>query len=389
MIRVLISFLCFIAIAHADNANPDPVAVILPKLESLIQKSMRQKKIPGIAVAVVSNGKVIYKKGFGVRNLGHPAPVDQETLFQIGSTSKAITSTLIAVLKREQALNLDHPIEFLPGVTLRHVLSHTTGISSAGFNALIERGDTPQEVLEKLKEITIEDPPGTKFSYHNVVYNLSTGVIEEQMGASFESILQTKLLQPLKMTKTNSTWAAFISQENRASPHVLKGIKGKEKGKGKGKKKTKIINKSMHQAPYRKEYTNFPAAGGFSSSIQDMSLFLAAIMGSRPDVLSPQDLEDFIRPIIHTPDQWKRTHKHRDRISKTQYGLGWRHMIFADRPVVFHGGWIRGFSTILAFLPEENVGIVIMQNAESSLAFNISMQFFDWVLGLPKKEWVK
>lgn len=384
-VRLFIFIFSLITVAHAENTTPDPVASILPKLESLIHKSMQQKKIPGMAVAVVSKGKIIYMKGFGVRTFGHSEPIDHNTLFQIGSTSKAISATLIAVLIRDHALSLDHPIENLPERTLRHVLSHTTGIPSAGFNALIERGGSPSEAIEKIKEISVEDAPGTKFAYHNVVYNLLTDVVERQMGASFESILQTKLLQPLHMTKTSSTWDAFIAEENRASPHVLKIIKTKRKGK----KRDKIIKKSLHQAPYRKEYTNFPAAGGFSSNIHDMAQFLRALTGGRPDVLSPQDLKDFIHPVIHTPDQWQRSQKHRDRISKTQYGLGWRHMTFADHPVVFHGGWIRGFCTMLAFLPEQDVGIVVLQNAESSLPFNISMQFFDWVLGLAKKEWIK
>jgi beta-lactamase class C len=99
-------------------------------------------------------------------------------------------------------------------------------------------------------------------------------------------------------------------------------------------------------------------------------------------------LEEFIHPVIHTPDQWHRTKKHRDRITETHYGLGWRHMTFAGHPVVFHGGMLRGFSTILAFLPDQEVGIIILQNANSSLASRLSMQFFDWVLGLPSKKWM-
>ncbi|WP_410960322.1 hypothetical protein, partial [Salmonella sp. SAL4431] len=83
----------------------------------------------------------------------------------------------------------------------------------------------------------------------------------------------------------------------------------------------------------RKEYADFPAAGGLSSNIHDMALFLAAIMGARPDVIPSEALDEFIRPVIHTPDQWQRTQTHRDRITETQYGLGWRHMVFAGQPL--------------------------------------------------------
>jgi beta-lactamase class C len=388
-VRGLVFLLYCITLSPAHSAIADPIDSILPKFESLIQKSLNAKKIPGLAVAIVHKGKIIYIKGFGIRTVGKSEIVDQQTLFQLGSVSKAISSTLIAILAKEQVLNLEHPIDCLPGRTLRHVLSHTTGITSGGFNRLIEQGMSPAQTIEKIKLMNVEDPPGTKFIYHNVVYNLLTNVIEQVVGASFEATLQSKLFHPLNMTRTSSTWEAFIAQENRASPHVFTSLSAKKSKKGK-KKEKKILTKSIAQkVPYRKEYTNFPAAGGFSSSIHDMAQFLCAVMGSRPDIISQDDLKDFIQPTIHTPDQWQRSQKHRDRISKTEYGLGWRHLIFADYPLVFHGGWIRGFCSTLAFLPEQQLGIVILQNAESSLAYNLSMQFFDWALGLPQKEWIK
>jgi beta-lactamase class C len=377
--RIMVLFLIFICSAHAET---DHIRSILPKLETLVEKAMHQKKIPGMAVAVVYNGKIIYIKTFGVRTVGKTEPINKKTLFQLGSVSKPLSSTLIAILNREQNISLDHPIDVIPGATLRHVLSHTTGISSAGFNTLIERGELPSDVKKKIHEIEDQEAPGEKFSYHNAVYNLAIEIIEKELQASFESVLQDKLLKPLNMPHTSSSWDTFIANENRASAHVL------QKSKVKGRKKNKNAKSLVRQAPYRKEYTNFPAAGGFSSSIQDMAVFLAAVMGARPDVVSTQDLEQFITPIIHTPDQWQRSQKHRDRISKTQYGLGWRHMMFADHPVVFHSGWIRGFCNTVAFLPDQQVGIVILQNAESSVNNRIAMQFFDWVLDLPPKKWI-
>ena len=382
LMRVILIILILLTASHAHNVPSDPILSLLPKLESLAQKAMHKKNVPGMAVAVVSKGKIIYIKGFGVRAIGRPEPVTSKTLFQLGSISKAISSTLIAILNRAQEISLEHPIEPIPGATLRHILSHTTGMPSAGFNELIERGGSPLEAQKELQKTILEEEPGKKFAYHNVVYNLLTHVIEAQSGASFESVLQEKLLKPLGMTNTSSTWEAFILEENRVAIHVVRKIKGKNKKKG------KFAKGVTQQAPYRKEYTNFPAAGGFSSNIHDMALFLGAVMGARPDIVSPQDLEEFTRPIIHTPDQWYRTTKHRDRITETQYGLGWRHMTFANHPVVFHGGMLRGFSTMLAFLPDQQVGIVILQNANSSLASQISMQFFDWVLGLPFKQWI-
>jgi beta-lactamase class C len=185
------------------------------------------------------------------------------------------------------------------------------------------------------------------------------------------------------MKESSSTWATFISRANRVSVHSLTSAKSK-----KGSKK-KSIGSRIQKVPYRQDYANFPASGGCSSSIHDMGLFLAAVLGARPDVVSSDDLDDFIQPIVHTPDQWHRSRNHRDRITETHYGLGWRNMTFGGHHLVFHGGWIRGISSLISFIPEQNIGIVVLQNAESGLPFAISMQLYDWFLDLPPKQWSK
>lgn len=376
-------FMVILAVpAHAGPKNS--ITSFLPKFEALIHKSMELKKTPGLSVAIVKDGKIIFMKGFGVRTAGRPEPVDIHTVFQIGSASKAITSVLVAILKRDQILSLDHPVEIIPNATIKHVLSHTTGIPSPGFNALIEKGMPADEVYKRVKSTQQDSLPGQKFSYHNVVYGLVGEVIERQTGMDFEEVLQTRLFNPLRMKATSSTWETFISRANRASVHCFKS--SSKAGKG---KKAKTTASHAVKVPYREDYTNFPAAGGCSSSIHDMALFLAAILGARPDVIRSTDLEGFIQPLIHTPDQWHRSRDHRERITKTHYGLGWRNMTFGGHHLVFHGGWIRGISSLISFIPEVGIGIVILQNAESNLPFALSMQFYDWVLGLPSKQWVK
>lgn len=378
--RFLLVFLLAISIGHAHDQRTPPLRTIIPKLEALIHKTLQQKKIPGMAVAVVSHGKIIFMKGFGVRTIGEKAPVDTLTVFQLGSVSKAITSTLVAILNRDQIVTLTHPVETLPETTVHHILSHTTGVPSPGFNALIERGGSPSEARKKLQETDRQHQPGENFAYHNVAYSLIASIIEHQTGNLFEDVLQEKLLQPLHMEHTSSTWDSFINQKNRVSVHAFRKLKGK---------RGKVNHEGVFKVPYRKDYTNFTAAGGFSSNIHDMALFLAAVMGARPDVISPADLEGFMEPLIHTPDQWHRTRHHRDRITETSYALGWRHLVFGGNRVVFHGGGIRGIAAIVAFLPTQKTGIVILQNTASLAAFLLSMQFLDWVLGMPPKQWIK
>lgn len=377
-----IVFLVLIVGIFAANIPVEPsksTLSFLPKFKDLIHKSMQQKNVPGLAVAIVMDGKIIFMQGFGVKTIGCKEPVNIHTIFQIGSASKAITSVLIAILNREQIISLDHPIGIIPNATVRHVMSHTTGISSAGFNALIEKGMPADQIYNIVSATAPDDLPGKKFAYHNVVYNLVEGIIQDQTGMSFEDALQANLLMPLHMNETSSTWQGFVSKDNRVSVHAFTN--------GKVKKGKAVRN--VQKVPYRRDYANFPAAGGCSSSIHDMALFLAAILGSRPDILLPNDLDLFIKPLVHTPDQWYRSRAHRNRITKTHYGLGWRVMTFGDHNLVFHGGWIRGINALISFLPEKKIGVVILQNAESGLPFSLSMQFYDWFLNLPGKQWVK
>lgn len=368
------------------TASDNSTATFLTDFEALIRKSMKQKKVPGLAVAIFKDGKIIFMKGFGVRTVGRPEPVDTHTVFQIGSTSKALTSVLVAILNRDKILNLHHPVEFIPNATIWHILNHTTGIPSPGFNALIERGMPRSEVYKKVKATIPDSLPGKKFSYHNVVYSLIGEIIERKSGISFEDVLQSRLLKPLHMNETSSTWSTFISRTNRASVH---SFTSRKKLNRKKEKKGKVINDQVLKVSYRQDYANFPASGGCSSSIHDMALFLGAILGARPNVVSPHDINHFIQPHVHTPDQWHRSRNHRDRITTTHYGLGWRTMTFGGHHLVFHGGWIRGISSLISFIPEKKVGIVILQNAELSLPFSLSMHFYDWVLGLSPKQWIK
>ncbi|MBM3468254.1 MAG: beta-lactamase family protein [Alphaproteobacteria bacterium] len=382
-LRIIFLLFMLILTTHAKTSSASSPTSFLSEFEALIHKSMHQKKVPGLAVAIFMDGKIIYIKGFGVRTVGRPELIDTHTVFQIGSASKAITSVLVALLKRNKILSLDHPVRTIPNTTVRHILSHTTGIPSPGFNRLIEKGIPPDDVYKMVQKTAPNSPPGQKFSYHNVVYSLVGGIIERQCGTSFENVLQARLFKPLHMKETTATWKTFISRSNRSSVHSF--VSSIEK---KGKKGERTVSRAL-KVSYRQDYANFPASAGCSSSIHDMALFLAAVLGARPDVVSPNDLDAFIQPLIHTPDQWHRSRAHRDRITKTNYGLGWPTMTFGGHHLVFHGGWIRGISSLISFIPKKKVGIVILQNAESGLPFALSMHFYDWVLGLSPKKWVK
>ncbi|MBY0461704.1 MAG: beta-lactamase family protein, partial [Alphaproteobacteria bacterium] len=197
----------------------------MQKLDQYIAKQVEQKKVIGCSVAVVEGNRIIFMKAYGVKKKGGKDKVNLDTSFQLGSASKPIAATLIALLNKQGLINLDAPITpFYPYLksrtTLRHVLTHTTGFKRKGWNHKIENGILRSQLLKDLKTAE-QDEPGIEFDYHNVVYSLMEDVVEGTQNQKMEALLQQKLLTPLGMNQTTIGYEAFISQPNCAWPHQV------------------------------------------------------------------------------------------------------------------------------------------------------------------------
>lgn len=353
------------------HARFDP---ILTKLENRIETAIKQKQIPGCAVAVVYKDQIIFLKGFGVKTMGRQDRITTDTVFQLGSVSKPIAATLAAVLEQKGLLGLDDPItEYLPDFALRGVkdkrslkvknlLNHSTGVPRAGFNNLIEAHNSYAHILGTIKKTPTRCPVGQRFDYHNAVFSLIAEVTMAATHNTFEDALSTNLLKPLNMTNTTSSYEGLLKCPNRATPH----------SRTPGKK-----GKLIPHDTYSRGYYNVAPAGGINSSIRDMALFLKAQLGGAQAVINSKMLSRLHKPTINAPNILKGYATTKKPVNNAAYGLGFRMADFAGEKIVFHGGWLRGFTNFIGFLPKQQVGIVILHNSESRFSTRLAMQFFD------------
>lgn len=358
----------------AFSVQPDNIQRAIHKIEAITLDNIKQKQIPGAAIAVVYQNKIIFMKGYGFRTLGNNENIDPDTLFQLGSISKSITATLAAVLETKGLLNLDNPvITYLPefhlnskeppnALKITHILSHSSGLSRQGFNNMIESFKSHQEIVDALQTKRVTAPVGKKFDYHNAMFSLFSDITEAATHKKFEEVLATYLLSPLNMTQTTTSLDALLANSNRAHPHTHN--------------ETGIL---IPEKAYSKAYYAVIPSGGMNSSVKDMAIFLNAQMEGYPELINSQALDR-----IQTAYIKRKASDPNPRFKNPRYGLGWSIVDYANHTLIFHGGRLKGFTNYIAFMPDQKLGIVILHNGDSEFSSQIAKKFFEMALGLPE-----
>ncbi len=372
LFSMLLMTLTLLVATEVSALEAKDIVTAIKKVEEQIQDNVEKRRIPGCAVAVVYKNHVIFINGYGVRSIGKEDKVDLDTVFQLGSVSKPIASTLAVVLEEKGYLNLDSPVsEYLPNFNLqnqpadllkvKNVLSHTSGVPRSGFNHLIETFTPYPDIMATLQKTRVVTQPGMKYDYHNAMYALISEIIEAATHQNFQEALKTNLLDPLHMHNTSTTFEGLFISLNHASPHV-------RSGKG-----------LVPAEPYSQGYYAVAPAGGINSSIRDMAIFLKAQLGGYPKIVSRKVLEKMQTPMIPTHSLLSG-----GRSKNPAYGLGWRIIDYADQKLVYHAGWVKGFTNFLAFMPDQELGIVVLHNADTRFTTPLVVKFFETALGLPE-----
>lgn len=356
--------------------DPQNIQAAIQKTEAIIEENIANKRIPGAAFAVVYQNKIIFMQGYGLRAVGGSDKIDVDTVFQLGSVSKPIAATLATLLESKGLLNLDDPvIAYLPRFSLnstesrnalkiKNLLNHTSGLPRGGFNHLIESFKTHEEIVEALQTTKVNAPVGKKYDYHNAMFGLFTDITQVATHQTFPDALAFYLLKPLKMTNTSATLEDLLKNPNRAQPHTRhkKGLFAHEE--------------------YSKGYYTVAPAGGINSSVRDMATFLNAQMGAYPQFLNQHALFRMQTPYINTKNGGSSSQA--VRLKDPRYGLGWRIIDYADNTLVYHGGWVKGFTNYIGFMPDQKLGIVILHNGDTKFSSRTGMKFFETALGLPE-----
>lgn len=380
---VMVTLLSFMP-THSIMATPQDFNALLQEFDAYTRKTLEEWGVPGAAVGIVWNNRAVFLHGYGYREIGKPEAIDEHTVFRIGSLTKTFTAELTGVFQEKGLVDWDDPvINYLPKfklktkentekITIRHLLDHSGGLFC--FNAydnLIEDNVPYKKIVKRLPEIDIKAPPGKSFTYQNVLFSVTGDVLESITRQPFSELLNENIFIPLRMYDSSATEKDFLSATNRATPHIK-------------------VNNQWAPSSLTTPYYHVAPAGGINSSLANMSAWLQAQMGLFPEVISPSILAEVHKPHIstHIPSNFKGVSGlAEERISAPAYGLGWRLLRYQNAPVIFHGGSLKGCSNIMAFIPNENVGIVVLTNSSTPIPSILMAKFFDLYLGLPQKDW--
>ncbi len=367
MLRVLLAITIFlISYLCSSTSYLVPLGPVEPpyfRLQRHCQQEISKESTIGAAIAVVENGEIAFIKSFGFLKKNEPLLVNNDTVFQVGSTSKPFSASLFAIALKQKLINLDTPVKLTTRgpqiVKARHILSHTSGFSRNSWNFHIENSNISRSQLLNLFSKKSQEIPGKIFDYHNVAFSLIEELLQNAFGMPFERAMEEKLLKPLDMARTTIGFHKFKQQSNRAWPH--------ERSKN---------GKFSPSNEYSYRYHNLVASSaGMNASINDMAKFLKLQLGHFPQVINQNDLMLLHSPVCSAPDavRWFRNRIKRD--FSCHYGYGWRILIHGNEKIVFHGGWLKGFASLIAFSSTRNKGIVVLSNTESSFAFSTAIDF--------------
>lgn len=366
----------------ASSISRERVQAAVGKLDVLAGDTLKRTGVPGIAIVVVHQDEVVFKKGFGVREAGKPELIDAETVFQVASVSKPITSTVLAALVGEGKIAwddrvIDHDPAFRmydPYVTrelrLRDLLCHRSGLPDHAGDLLEDIGYDRQEILRRLRF----QPPDSSFragyAYTNFGYSEAAYAVCLAPGKSWAEVADEKLFGPLGMKSSSFRFADYEKHENRARLHVP--IEGKWTPKNK--------RQPDAQAP----------AGGASTTLNDLVAWMRLQLNDGQidgrQLITAAALAD-----THTPQMLLSFNAEQGR--QVSYGLGWNVSIERGGRVFWKhsGGFSLGMRTEVSFMPTEKIAIAVLSNAGSTgVPEGLTESFFDLVVaGKLERDWVE
>ena len=381
-LALALSLLVAVVAPGAASAQLKKEAQALYNFGQELDEAAKAPDFVGLAVAVVKKGEVALMRTYGVREAGGSQRVTPDTVFRIASLSKGFASTLAVLEQSEGKLDLKTPVTRLvpefklkrPGdaarVTFEDVLSHRTGLPPYAYDNLLEAGTPPSKILSEYGKVKQTCSPGDCYTYQNVAFNMIATQIENATGHAYPNELRARIFEPLGMTTASIGLRELQATGNWAKPH-------KRAGNG------------WVPVPVTDWYYKVPAAGGVNASINDLSKWLIAQMGHRPDVLPQAVLDEAHRRRVSTPPETARQRSLKTPVTDTSYALGWRTYDYAGHTLMTHSGSVEGYIAQIAWLPEEDTGIVILSNTRGSRAAKIMPTWLDYQLGLAKTDWFR
>lgn len=353
---------------------------VMEGFDSTVEKAIRECQVPGVAIGVVVDGHVIYTKGFGYRNFEKKLPVTAETLFAIGSCTKAFGAFSIANLVDEGILQWDQKvIDILPefrlydfyateNLTIRDLLTHRSGLPRHDFmwyNSDFSRDD----VLKRLKFLEPSCNFRERYQYNNLMYLVAGCVLERLTGKEWEEFVRERILQRLEMPHTNFSVSEMQKFSDYAQPYT-------------------VVNGKFSKMAFR-DLSLIGPAGSMNSNLHDLTHWIqmqlsdGAYKGS--SLINASLLQEMHTPQVIIPGA-----PDTKEACISSYGLGWGIVSYRGQYTLSHDGVSDGFTSTVAILPQQKIGVIVLSNRNfSALPRLLSLQILDRVLELPFIDWVR
>lgn len=385
---VLMAWLCAATPSHAQ---------VPAGFDARVEQAMRSRDVPGMAISIVKDGRIVHAKGYGVRRLGGSEPVDADTIFPTGSTGKAVTAAALAILIDDGKLSWDDKVaDHLPDfrmydawvtreMTVADLLLHRSGLGlGAGDLLFIPRTSRSRaDIVRALRHIKPATSFRSGYAYDNILYIVAGELVAQVSGQSWEDFVRTRIFQPLGMTTAVSDEKDRFANPNRVQPHAR--LDARLRGLG-----------PQQVLPEREGLGQVGApAGGLSWSAKDFARWVQAqlALGVLPDgkgriyseasaqaMWTPQvtiPIRPYPAPITDMTPQF------------SGYGYGWNVQDYRGVKVVQHGGAVFGVLAFVVLVPERNLGIALQINSEDvEVMRGLGYELLDHYLGFEARDWV-
>jgi len=353
----------------------------IQEFDDYVEAARKQWDVPGLSITVVKDNQVIFKKGYGVRELGKPEPIDTQTLFACASTTKAMTVALIGMLVDEGKLAWNDPVsKYLPelqlydpyvtrALTIRDLLIHDTGVGGTDF--MTGAMTIPaNEMFRRMELVKPSYPFRAGFVYQNTFYSAAGRIIERIVGKTWAEAIKERLFIPLGMTRT-APKRGYITDANLTKPHYA-------------------INDTIKVIEYGAD-SEVGSAGAVWSSADDISKWVICMLDSSKynggRLLKPQTWTEIFTPQTFFPEDEYPTMQLLKPNWRT-YGLGWYQHDYKGKKVNFHTGSLSGLTAITGQLPDEKLGVFIFGNFDhAEVRHALMYKAFDWFALGGTRDW--
>lgn len=357
----------------------------LPLPPELVTQALADFEIPGLAVAVVKDDAVVFARGYGVRQRGDSAPVDEHTLFAVGSISKSFTATSLAMLVDARQLGWDdRVIDQLPGfqmadpyvtreLTVRDLLVHRSGLADVSGGTLWYGSSYDRrEVVRRLRWLQPVSSFRSHYAYQNVTYLVAGQIIEAVTGHSWDTFVHDRIFGPLGMTTSTTSITALAHAANVATPHAR-------------------VHGTVQPIAYR-NYDNVGPAASINSNVIELAQYVRLFLGGGvyggQQLFSPAQARELWTAQMVVPIQTPPPPLAALAPQWMAYGLGWFVRDYHGHKLVTHAGGVDGMTALVTMLPDVQLGVVVLTNAEEALMAAITYQLLDTYLGRPQISWL-